>query len=161
MPKTQAQEEFVAFMVDYTAFLQQMRADESTKLEAISSRELERIEHSITVSQANAKQLENFEAKRQAVQQAAGYSGLTFRQLIQQAPAEDQDALWKLFTSFEKTVGEIRFYNDKAMAVARDSMMEIDPDVVITGAGGAKGNNPYEKIREKQAGQNTLLEAKV
>ncbi|MDL2295072.1 hypothetical protein LJC60_10755 [Ruminococcaceae bacterium OttesenSCG-928-D13] len=158
MPSAKAHDEFVSFMVDYTAFLARMRADENDKLAALSSRELSRIEHSISVSQANAKQLGNFEARRQALQAAAGYEGLTFRQLIELAPDEDQDRLWQLFTRFEGSVAEIRFFNDKSMAVARDNMIEIDPASVLPSG---KGNNPYERIREKQNGQGGILETKV
>ncbi|MGD9559933.1 MAG: hypothetical protein AB7V55_04920 [Oscillospiraceae bacterium] len=161
MAMSKPHEEFVAFMVDYTAFLGRMRADESDKLKALSSRELSRIEHSITVSQANAKQLENFEARRLALQAAAGYEGMSFRQLIEQVPPEEQDRLWQLFSRFEGNVAEIRFFNDKSMAVARDNMIEVDPSAVLAGQGGAKASNPYEKIREEQSQQSSILETKV
>ncbi|MDL2327149.1 hypothetical protein LJC64_00605 [Ruminococcaceae bacterium OttesenSCG-928-A11] len=158
MPTSQAHDEFVSFMVDYTAFLARMRTDENDKLAALSSRDLSRIERSISVSQANAMQLDNFEARRQALQAAAGYEGLSFRELIAKAPGEDQDRLWQLFTRFEGNVAEIRFFNDKSMAVARDNMIEIDPESVLPSG---KGNNPYERIREKQGGQGSILETKV
>lgn len=161
MAKTPEHDAFVEFMVDYTAFLGRMRADEKDKLAALASRDLSRIEHSIATSQANAKQLENFEARRASLQEAAGYRGLTFRQLIEQAPPREQDRLWQLFSRFEGSVAEIRFFNDKSMAVARDNMIEIDPEAVLASPAGAKGNNPYEKIREKQNENSKILETKV
>lgn len=161
MPVTKEYQEFVELMVDYTAFLGQMVRDENEKLVALSSRELPRIEHSISVSQANAKQLANFEAKRAAAQEKAGYSGLSFRQLIEQAPQGEQEKLWQLFTRFEGNVAEIRFFNDKSMAVARDGMIEVDPASVLPGLSGARPNNPYEKIREEQHEQSNILETKV
>lgn len=154
-------EEFVSFMTGYTAFLGRMRADESEKLNALTSRELQRIEHSIAVSQANAKQLENYEARRMTLQASAGYEGMTFRQLIASVPEDERDALWKLFSQFESNVAEIRFFNDKSMAVARDNMMEIDPAAVLPGQGGTRPNNPYEKIREERNEQNNILETKA
>ncbi|NLW80050.1 MAG: hypothetical protein GXY32_11680 [Ruminococcaceae bacterium] len=150
----------MAFMVDYTAFLGRMRADESDKLKALGSKELSRIEHSITVAQANAKQLENYERRREALQTEAGYEGMTFRQVIMHAPKEEQDRLWQLFTRFESNVAEIRFYNDKSMTVARDNMMEKDPASMIPGLAG-KGSNPYERIREQQQGGSNILETKA
>lgn len=161
MPNTQAHRAFVVFMADYTDFLCRMCADENDKFASVSSRELPRIEHSITVSQANAKQFENYEARRMALQAAAGYGGMSFRQLIEAAPRQEQDSLWRLFTRFESSVAEIRFFNDKSMAVARDNMIGIDPALVLPGQRGAKISNPYEKIREEQSRQGNLLEAKV
>lgn len=161
MAMPQTHEDFVAFMVDYTAFLGRMRADENDKLKALSSRELPRIEHSISVSQANAKQLQNFETRRVAMQAAAGYDGLSFRELIEKTPGNEQDRLWQLFSRFENNVAEIRFFNDKAMAVARDNMIEINPSAVLGAQPGAKATNPYERIKAQQMGQGGVLETKV
>lgn len=163
MPNSNAHDAFVAFMQEYTAFLGRMRRDESIKLSALASKELRKIEHSISVSQANAKQLENFEAQRIALQASAGYEGMSFRQVITNAPKEKQSELWDIFTAFESHVAEIRFYNDKSMAVARDNMLDLDPEAVLPGsADGAKPNNPYEKIREEQNVQGSnILERKA
>lgn len=162
MHDAQAYDNFVTFMREYTDFLGRMRQDEADKLEAVASRELEKIEHSIAVSQANAKRLDNYETRRVATQDAAGFGGFTFRQLIAKAPGAEQDALWDLFSRFERNVSEIRFYNEKSMSIARDNMIDIDPAAVLPGQAGAKPNNPYEKIREAQHEQsNMILETKA
>lgn len=158
MPTALAHEEFVAFMVEYTGFLAQMCADEKEKMAALAGRVLSDIEHSIAKSQANAKQLANYEQKRIALQNAAGYGGMTFRQLIAAAPGMGQSGLWQVFSTFERRVADIRFYNDKAMAIARDNMVELDPELVLNER--VNHNNPYEKMKEKQAG-SSLLETKV
>jgi hypothetical protein len=145
-------------MTDYTAFLEGMRADENDRLAALSSRELPRIEHSIAVTQANAKQLGNLEARRQVLQAAAGYEGLSFRQVILNAPVDERDRLWRLFARFEGNVAEIRFFNDKSMAVARDNMIEIDPASVLGAAAGA--NNPYARLRDER-NDRAILETKA
>ncbi len=152
---------FVAFMAEYTDFLGRMRLDENGKLAALSSRELPRIESSIATSQANAKQLENYETKRMTLQADAGLQGLSFRQVIESAPPDAQRGLWFLFDRFERTVADIRFLNDKSMAMARDNMIDIDPEAVLPGAGAAGGSNPYEKLRRERAGHSAILETKV
>lgn len=157
MPDDKAREAFITFMVDYTAFLGRMRGDESRKLSAISSRNLEEIEQSLAASQANAKQLENYENRRLALQKEAGYGGLSFRQLVQAAPEGDQNRLWQLFSKFEHNVAEIRYFNDKSMALARDNMIALDPEAVPAG----KADNPYEKIRESQEHRSMMLEQKA
>ncbi len=161
MQSSEKHDAFIAFMSDYTDFLSKMCADESNKLAAIASRELVQIEQSITTSQANAKQLQNLEEKRLRLQSEAGYEGMSFRQLIGTAPAVQQDGLWKLFSKFENNVAEIKFFNDKSMAMARDNMVVMDPEAVLAAQGGAKPNNPYEDIRSRQEGPSGLLETKV
>jgi hypothetical protein len=157
MPDMQAHNAFVQFMVDYTAFLGRMRADESEKLASLAGRQLARIEQSIAKSQANAKQLENYERKRLQLQAQAGYEGLAFRQLIDVAPTEEQERLWQVFTHFEGNVAEIRFYNDKSMAAARDAMIDVNPAAALMAQPGAGARNPYERMRKLHGEQGSLL----
>lgn len=161
MPGMQAYEEFLGFIEEYTDFLQQMVKDENEKLSALQSRELSRIEHSITTAQANAKKLENYEAKRVKLQQRLGYEGMSFREIIEQAPEDQQAWLGLMFDRFERNVNEIRFRNDKSMAVARDSMMDIDPEAALPVAAMPQKANPYRKIRDDAKEQSSLLETKV
>lgn len=165
MPISRCYQEFVDFIAEYTAFLGQMCLDEKEKLSALASKELAKIEHSISVSQANAKRLENFEAKRQVMQRDAGLEGQTFRQVIDGAPQEAREDLLRMFTQFERNVSEIRFYNDKSMGVAKDSMIEINPDMVLHSPAAQRTGgptNPYEKIQEERRQERTsMLETKV
>ncbi len=160
MPTATAQHDYVVFMEGYTDFLDRMLKDEGEKLAALSSNELPRIERSIAVSQANAKQLENYEQRRMGLQSAAGYDGLTFRELITKAPEEDKGLLQRLFARFEQDVTEIKHQNHKAMDVARDNMMARDPEAVL--AAENESENPYNKMKKASAEQNSnILEAKV
>lgn len=164
MPATTAQQDYFTFLEEYTQFLERMTEDESEKLAALSSRDLPRIEQSITVSQANAKRLENYELKRVEIQDKAGYGGCTFAQLLERTDPFEQDWLRQVFDRFERSVSEIRFRNDKSMAVARDNMLAINPDAVLPGPGtkpGAKAQNPYAKIREEAGDSTGMLETKV
>lgn len=160
MPVSTAQQDFLTFVEEYTQFLEHMTVDESEKLSALGSRDLERIERSIAVSQANAKRLENYELKRIDQQARAGYGGLTFPQLVEKADPAEQGRLRQLFGRFERSVKEIRFRNDKSMAVAKDNMMSVDPEAVLPGAG-AKAQNPYARFKEEEAAANNILEKKV
>ena len=164
MALTPAQKEYYAFVREYTGFLERMLADEKAKLLALQSKDLPKIEHSIAASQANAKQLENYEIKRVAMQAKSGYEGLSFRQIIETYPKDDQSDFWQLYNRFERHVGDIRFHNDKSMAVARDNMLAIDPSAALPGASGQEGpksSNPYKKIRDEQDMQNSILETKI
>lgn len=160
MPVSTTQQEFLTFVEEYTQFLEHMTDDESEKLSALNSRDIGRIERSIATSQANAKQLENYEIKRISLQAKAGYDGLTFTQLVERADPLEQGWLRQLFSRFERSVTEIRFRNDKSMAVARDNMLAIDPEAVLPGAG-VKAQNPYARIKKEAADTSSMLETKV
>ncbi len=161
MPMSPVQQEYYSFLEEYTAFLGRMLEDEKGKLQALLSKDLPRIEHSITNSQANAKQLENYEIKRSALQAKAGYAGQSFRQIIAAYPSEMQSAFWQLYDRFERCVGGIRFHNDKSMAVARDNMVSIDPSAVLPHTASGVPTNPYSKIRQAQDAQANILETKI
>ncbi len=161
MPMSLVQQEYYSFLQEYTGFLEQMLDDEKSKLQALMSKDLARIEQSITTSQANAKQLENYETKRSSMQAKAGYAGQSFRQIIETFPRETQSSFWQLYDRFERSVGGIRFHNDKSMAVARDNMMAIDPSAALPGTAGRPPSNPYSKMRQAQDGQASILETKI
>lgn len=146
------------FLEEYTDFLDKMQRDETEKFAALSSRDMARIEHSISVAQANAKQLENFETQRIKLQNRAGLEGLSFREIILKAPEHEQSWLLQLFDRFERSVSDIKFYNDKSMSVARDEMLEIDPSAVLPGA---VKQNPYSKLKEETGNKNGMLETKI
>lgn len=156
----QAQQEFKNFMEDYTGFLAEMARNEREKLEALNSWNLERIEHSIAASQANAKKLENYEAKRISLQEEIGCADLTFKDIINQSEPADQGRLRQLFERFEKSIKEIRFNNDKSMAVARDHMLQVNPDAALPPEKGS-ANNPYAKIRDQKSKASSILETKI
>lgn len=160
MAVPQPQQEFKNFMEDYTCFLEDMADDENEKLDALNSWNLERIERSIAVSQANAKKLDNCEAKRISLQEDIGFAGMTFKDIIGQSAPADQGRLRQLFERFESAIAEIRFHNDKSMAVARDHMLQVNPDAVLPTGKGAPAN-PYSQIRDKENKASSILEKKI
>ena len=158
-------EEFFAFLDQYADFLARMAKDEEEKLRALMSNLLPRIEHAISVAQANAKQVENFELKRTRLQEQAGFGGMTFTEIIEAAPEEEQQSLDAVFRRIQSCVDEIKFHNSKSMRVAHTNMREIDPNAAIgtaddpgrTGASGA-----YMRAREKtRPDQISLLRTKI
>lgn len=150
-------DDFITLMQNYTTFLEKMLADEKDRFAALASLELPRIEHCIAVSQANAKQLQNYEAKRIETQRMAGFDGMSFRDLLQKLPLEEQGVLEPLFVRFGSMVEEIRFNNDKSMALARDNMTSISPEIIA--ASGGKAPNPYDKMMQTERGN--ILKTKI
>ncbi len=158
------EKEYFAFMGEYSTFLQKMLQDEQNKLSALQSKELANIEQSIVVSQANAKKLENYEAKRLTLQSKAGYGELTFREILDRQENEESRVLRPIYDSFERNVREIRFFNNKSMAVAKDNMQSINPAAVLpntTTGEKPKGSDTYARLAQDMDDSSGLLQTKV
>lgn len=152
-------QELIDFFEEYAEFLTQMSGDENEKLEALLSGELPRIEHAISMAQANAKKLENLEVRRQTLQRRAGCDGMTFSQIISQSTPEDEPMLQSLFERIQSCVEEIKFRNGKSMGVARANMHQADPQTLLAKSDGMP-TNAYIKAKA-EAGRVTMLETKV
>ncbi len=162
MPNQEAISQFIAFMEEYVVFIEKMIDDESEKLLALQTRDLDAIEHSISVSLANAKQMENYEQTRQKLMQSAGFNGLTFNEVIKEVPAKDATACKVLLSRFEKAVQEIQFRNEKSALVAQDNLAEINPQAAQAfHDAGEKAPNQYERIRAQNKAQDTIFEQEV
>ncbi len=164
MAISSTQQEYFAFMAEYATFLEHMLDDERNKLLALQSKELPRIEQSIVTSQANAKQLENLETKRLHLQMKAGYNELSFLQILETQDKEELRVLRPLYDSFERNVREIRFFNTKSMAVAKDNMQHLKPGAVLPGVAGGEastGNEPYSRLTQNPESSGGLLQTKV
>ncbi len=158
----QAQELFV-FFEKYVGILYSIVQDEKEKLNSLTSNSLPRIEHAISVAQANAKQIESFEAKRASLQASLGCSGMSFSQIAELLPESHAVSVSSLFKQMEKYVDEIRFINERSMSVARDNMARLNPEAAVLrhGEGGQSQNNPYEAAMSHQNGQQSIFKAKI
>ncbi len=155
--------EYFTFMGEYSAFLEKMLDDERGKFLALQSKELARIEQSIVVSQANAKKLENYEAKRFDLQTKAGYADLSFRQILDKQDNTDLRTLRTLYDSFERNVQEIRFFNNKSMVVAKDNLQQLNPTATLPGTAkdGAHGSDSYTRLTQGEDNSSGLLQSKA
>lgn len=158
MDKTAAQQELLDFLEEYRSFFQQMEQSERDKLEALVSNELPRIEHAISIAQANTKRLENLEQRRAQLQERAGLADLTFSQLTEQLP-EHRRTLTELFGRIQACVEEIKFYNTKSMEVAKTNLMRINPDALRMQDTGH--SQPYGYAKEQLTKRISMLETKI
>lgn len=154
------EEELFQFLEQYADFLGQMAINEEEKLQALISNSLPRIERAISNAQADAKQMENYELKRQRLQEQAGYGGMTFSEMIDYAPEEEAQSLEALLWRIEDYVGTIKFHNSKSMKVARTNMLDLNPGAELPGA--AAVNGVYQKVKDRTKANNaSILETKI
>lgn len=157
----QAQELFV-FFEKYVSVLYSIVQDEKEKLNALTSNSLPRIEHSISTAQANAKQIENFEAKRMSLQASMGCAGMTLSQIAELAPETHAVSLPSLFKQMESYIDEIKYVNDRSMSVARENMARLSPARAASIIGGEAGQtaNRYAEVGKLNSAQS-IFKAKV
>lgn len=114
--------EFEDFMSEYVSFLEKMVTTEERKLRALSANKLKEIQEAVSAAQANDMQLQNFERRREQMQEELGLAGKTFRQIVEQANGEDGKRLKTLFQRMQQALDKIKFLNGKSMEIARTNM---------------------------------------
>lgn len=161
MARQDYETELFNFFEEYAEFLEKLNSDEEEKLSSLLSNSIERIEHAISVGQANAKQMENMERRRIRLQEKAGYAGMTFSEIIESAPDEERVGLEALLHRVITLAENIQFQNKKSMGVARDNLhiMNLAPETL---AGASKQATAYVRASEKtRVPSISLLETKI
>lgn len=159
MNNSERYEEMLCFFEEYAEFFAHMAASEVEKLQALISNELPRIEHAISVAQANAMQMESMEQRRQKMQERANVGGMTFSQIIEQAPNEQRGRLQALFARIQESVDGIKQCNGKSMDIANANMRKMNLETVLPKADGTPAN-AYMRVKE-DTGRGPILETKV
>ncbi|MEG0018875.1 MAG: flagellar export chaperone FlgN [Hydrogenoanaerobacterium sp.] len=151
--------ELVGFFEEYADFTSHMASSETEKVRALISNELPRIEHAISVAQANAMKLENMEQQRIKLQERAGCGGKTFSEIIENAPDEEKERLRVLFLRIQGSVEDIKQRNEKSVDIASANMrrlnIELEPRSTDTTPASA-----YMRVKENK-GSGPMLETKV
>lgn len=119
MSITENKEVFYDFLTEYTDFFKGMASFEQQKLEVLLENHLPEIEHAISVTQANAMQLDNLENKRIRLQSEAGLSQMSLSQLAETAPENSRGKLQNLVGELNSYIRDIKFYNSKSMHVVQ------------------------------------------
>ena len=132
---------FCEFMQQYVEFLEEAAAGEDEKYASLLSYDAKRVNHAITNQQAVNMRLARMEAQREEEQRSAGLEGLTFAQILDEVQGEEHELLAALFVRFRKAVDDIKYFNAKSVAFAREGLR-------ITHAN-EQGNSAYEASGHK------------
>ena len=138
-------EELIEFLKEYTAFFEEVEKKQQEKLEALTKGELAGIEETIVVQQALDKQIGNMEQRRMVLFEQAGYGGWSFREVIADTQGQQREALEALYQRVDRSIGEIRFLNQKCMKLAQTALtrMGIIPQEQIEGSSGYQQRKRY------------------
>lgn len=124
--KLENKQKLYSFLEEYAVFFEEVAASEQEKLQSLLSSELKAIEHSIAVQQANAKRMDNFEAKRAELQKQAQLDGCTFLELIERAPEEYRAQLQVIYDRVNRAVSDIKYLNGKSMKVVEERRKQLE-----------------------------------
>lgn len=152
---------FFDFLEEYAQFLEKLDSDEKEKLAALMSNSIERIEHAISVGQANAMQIENLERRRVRLQEKAGYAGMTFSEIVECAPDEERVGLDALMRRIVMLVENVQYQSKKSVGVANDHlrMSNVMPQPAADAPGQASA---YLRANEKTRRPSiSMLETKI
>lgn len=117
---------FLAFMIEYADFFDEMVSFEQEKLDALLSYELKRIEQSIASQQAVAMQLSNLEKRRAELQSAAGFADMTFREIIAATQDSRRAEMEALFDRIGKAIEEVKECNKESMDFVQMNLQTIN-----------------------------------
>lgn len=150
-------QELIEFMEVYTCFFEQVESKQEEKLEALLSGDLKKVEGAIVMQQALDKQITNMEQQRIETFMRLGIPEKTFRELVEENQGENKKALGNLFERLDRSIGNIRFLNKKAIKLAQDALSKTDSRDFARGGAGKAGN----KYAQSSAGKGSVWNTKI
>ena len=152
-------EKYTAFLHEYEALLKDVLGDQNQIFNAVIHGDLEELRHTMAAAQANTMRMDKMEARRSALQEEAGFTGFSIRQVAHALPAEEGAALLSLCTRIDATVTDIRFIGEKSIGMAQCNLAEVDPSLLeetLVHTGPNAKDNPYQKMRRDAAQAPTI-----
>ena len=95
---------FISLMKEITQFFDAFQLIEKQKLEAAASNDILRLEEIMKKEQAEILVLRGLERKQQEIQSQMGFSGLTFREMIDRAPEQEKAELENLYSRLSESL---------------------------------------------------------
>ena len=141
----------------YTCFFEQVESKQEEKLEALLSGDLKKVEGAIVMQQALDKQITNMEEQRIETFMRLGIPEKTFRELVEENQGENKKALGNLFERLDRSIGNIRFLNKKAIKLAQDALSKTDSRDFARGGAGKSGNKYAQSSAGKGSVWNTTI----
>ncbi len=137
--------EFQKVITEMTSLFKQFTAVEQMKLKALRDNHVAAVEDCMNKEQAMIMNLRGLEKKLAACQEKAGYGGLRFREILDQAPAKEREKLLPLFEAFDQELQKFRNVNEDANEMLKNNLHMINKAMQQSGAYNGDGT------RETQA----------
>lgn len=110
----------LVFFQEYKQVFANVLEDEKDKLKKFLTFDLDQINEAIKKQQSNEMRIANIEKKRIKLQQALGLENMTFKEII--SSLDNPKELEVLYKEIEVLVNDVKFYNNKAMEIAKSQL---------------------------------------
>lgn len=141
------QKGFTAFMETYVTFLEEMAQGEGEKYSALISYDPKRVDRVVSRQQAMNMRLTQLEEQREKEQEAAGFGGMSFQEILDRLSGPEKEALQGIFSRFTRAVGEIKYFNGKSVSFAKEGLHQMGLGEETAAPYTPKGKSPGEGVR--------------
>ena len=124
---------FISLMKEMTQFFDAFQLIEKQKLEAAASNDILRLEEIMKKEQAEILVLRGLERKQQEIQSQMGFTGLTFREMIDRTPEQERAELEKAYSRlsesldlFQKTTQSVKQAIDLNLHAIHKALEKVD-----------------------------------
>lgn len=150
-------EKFQTFLQSYVDFLEEMARGEGDKYAAMLTYDHKQMDKIVSQQQAMNMRLGQLEEQREKEQEAAGLGGLSFREILDRLDGAERESFRELSGRFERAILEIKYFNEKSLAFARDGMKLLG----VKGEAEAAPYTPTGKAKPAGVTGASVFEAKI
>lgn len=118
--------EFKKVIQDLIEVFRQLTGIEQAKLNAAAGKHVATVEDCITKEQALVLKLRGLERERERRQEAAGYGGMQFRQILETVSEEERAELLPAFHELSAVIQLFQSINDDANRILKTNLHEIE-----------------------------------
>lgn len=119
-------QEFILAADKCTEHCRKMAGHEQEKRQALLYGDDKRLETVLQTMQSDLMRLEQLEKRRMECQEKAGFESLSADELLEKVPSvEDREKLKACFDGLRDAAEELRFYNSKAIEIAKANLQFI------------------------------------
>lgn len=143
---------FTKVIEEFITLFEHLISIEQEKLDAAVKNRVTFVEDCMHKEQAAVLQLRGLEQKRETEQKHLGMEGFTFRQILEEAPAETAASLKPLFDQLSERVAAFRSVSDSAKNIIEVNLHMIQSALAAEGPGqdtytaaGKKNDNDNRK----------------
>lgn len=122
--------QYIRFMAGYASYYEGLAEDEKEKMDVLLSGDLNRLEQSIAQQQVIEKKMERLEQLRESLQQAAGFEGMTGKEIIAGLESGQREELQAAYQRLSDAVATVQFYNRKSMEICRHNLKLIGSEII-------------------------------
>ncbi|WP_394523100.1 flagellar export chaperone FlgN [Lacrimispora sp. JR3] len=118
--------DFITVIEDLTELFQELIQIEQLKLEAAKKNRITHVEESMNKEQAAILKLRGLDRKRELCQEALGFKGLTFQEILSKTSGEEHEQLKNQFNTLSHYVRLFQNINDSARTMIEINLHKIN-----------------------------------